>query len=130
MENTENKAINTEDPAVDAKEYEAALEAAKKNDVSHLTVQLTKPVTYNNKEYTELSFNFDDLTGQDGLAIEEELTQLGKALIVPALSGEYLIRMAARACTVKIGSDIFKQLALKDYNRIRSAARSFLLQSE
>lgn len=129
METTEKK-VSTPEVAVDEKELEAAREEAQKTDVAHLTVELKKPVTYNGKEYTELSFDFDALTGKDGLAIEDELNRLGKALIVPALSGEYLIRMAAKACTVKIGADIFDVLPLKDYNRIRSAARSFLLQSE
>ncbi len=130
METTEKKVTTPEDPAVDEKEFEAAREEAKKTDFAYLTVKLQKPVTYNGKEYTELSFDFDKLTGLDGLAIEDELNRLGKALIVPALSGEYLIRMAAKACTVKIGADIFNVLSLKDYNRIRTAARSFLLQSE
>ena len=129
METTEKK-VSTPEVAVDEKELEAAREEAQKTDVAHLTVELKKPVTYNGNEYTELSFDFDALTGKDGLAIEDELNRLGKALIVPALSGEYLIRMAAKACTVKIGADIFDVLPLKDYNRIRSAARTFLLQSE
>lgn len=129
MENTEKK-VSTPEVAVDEKELEAAREEAEKTDVAHLTVELKKPVTYNGKEYTELSFDFDALTGKDGLAIEDELNRLGKALIVPTLSGEYLIRMAAKACTVKIGADIFDVLPLKDYNRIRAAARTFLLQSE
>ena len=124
------KKVSTPEVAVDEKELEAAREEAQKTDVAHLTVELKKPVTYNGNEYTELSFDFDALTGKDGLAIEDELNRLGKALIVPALSGEYLIRMAAKACTVKIGADIFDVLPLKDYNRIRSAARTFLLQSE
>ena len=66
----------------------------------------------------------------DGLAIENEMQQLGKAVIVPTFSGEYLIRMAAKACTIPIGADAFENMSLSDYNKIRSAARSFLLNSE
>ena len=130
MENTEKNVTTPETPAVDENEFNAARAEAQKKDVSRLTIKFKKPVKYNNKEYEELSFDFDKLTGMDGLAIEEELQMLNKAVIVPALSGEYLIRMAARACTEKIGADIFNYMSLKDYNRIRSAARSFLLQSE
>lgn len=114
---------------VDERELKAATEEAS-GAGSRLTIKLQSPVTYNEKVYTELTFDFDRLTGLDGLAIEEEMNQLGKPLIVPTMSGEYLIRLAAKACTEKIGSDIFHQLSLKDFNRARSAARSFLLQSE
>jgi hypothetical protein len=55
---------------------------------------------------------------------------MGKALVVPTFSGEYLIRMAAKACTEPIGADAFEIMSIADYNKIRSAARSFLLRSE
>lgn len=128
MENIEKNAPET--PAVDEKELEAARQEARKNNVAQFEIEFKKPVKYNNKEYTKLSFDFDKLTGLDGLAIEEELQMMNKAVIVPALSGEYLVRMAARACTERIGADIFNYMSLKDYNRIRSAARSFLILSE
>ena len=116
--------------AVDETELEAAREEARKSNVALFEIEFKKPVKYNNKEYAKLSFDFDKLTGLDGLAIEEELQMLNKAVIVPALSGDYLVRMAARACTERIGADIFNYMSLKDYNRIRSAARSFLILSE
>lgn len=97
---------------------------------ANLTLTFKTPVKYGDKEITTLTFDFNKLTGRDGLAIEEELGQLGKALIVPALSGEYLVRMAARACNEQIGCDFFDTVSLKDFNRVRSAARSFLLLSE
>jgi len=93
-------------------------------------IELKKPVEYNGKTYNKLSFDFGKLTGEDGLNIENELQALGKFAMVPAFSGEYLIRMAAKACSEPIGSDIFTKLSLSDYNRVRSAARSFLLKSE
>ena len=128
MENIEKNAPET--PAVDEKELEAARQEARKSNVAQFEIEFKKPVKYNNKEYTKLSFDFAKLTGLDGLAIEEELQMMNKAVIVPALSGEYLVRMAARACTERIGADIFNYMSLKDYNRIRSAARSFLILSE
>lgn len=113
---------------VDEQELSAA---ENEQDESNITIDLKKPVLYNGKEYTSLTFDFEKLTGADSLAIENELQAIGKVAIVPAISGEYLIRMAARACTEQmIGYDIFLGMALSDYNRIRSAARSFLLRSE
>lgn len=116
--------------AVDETELEAAREEARKSNVALFEIEFKKPVKYDGKEYSKLSFDFEKLTGRDGLAIEEELQMMNKAVIVPALSGEYLVRMAARACTEKVGADIFDYMSLKDYNRIRSAARSFLILSE
>ena len=50
-------------------------------------------------------------------------------MIVAEMSGEYLLRMAARACSVKISADDLAAMPLGDYNKIRSRARSFLLRS-
>ena len=76
-----------------------------------------------------MDFDFNKLTGQDSLSIENELQALGKPVIVAEMSGEYLIRMAARACSVKISADDLAAMPLGDYNKIRSRARSFLLRS-
>ncbi len=125
MANTEKNTT-----AVDENELESAREEARKRNVTLFEIEFKNPVKYDGKEYSKLSFDFEKLTGRDGLAIEEELQMMNKAVIVPALSGEYLVRMAARACTEKVGADIFDYMPIKDYNRIRSAARSFLLLSE
>lgn len=104
--------------------------ATETTDDTLFTIKLKKPVIYNDNEYSVLSFDFDSLTGNDALNIEDELASTGKMAIVPAFSGEYLIRMAAKACTEPIGADLFKMLSISDYNSIRSRARSFLLMSE
>lgn len=125
-------AINNvkEENYVDEKELEIAKQEAE-NSANTFTIHLKKPVIYNGTEYSELSFDFDKLTGRAGLDIEQELQSIGRPAIVPAFSGEYLVRMAARACTTaNIGCDIFDNMGLSDYNKIRSAARSFLLMSE
>ena len=70
------------------------------------------------------------MTGEDSLSIENELQAQGKFVVAPTFSGEYLVRMASRACTVPVGQDLIRSLPISDYNRIRSAARSFLLKSE
>lgn len=108
---------------------EKATEAAQASEDT-LTIKFRKPVDYNGETYTELTFDFESLTGRDGLAIENELAAQGKPLVIPAFSGEYLVRMAAKACSAPIGYDFFDVISLRDFNRIRSAARSFLLRSE
>lgn len=121
--------VKKEKVFVDADEFAVAEKEAVNSEFSY-THKFRKPFEYQGKVYNELTFEWSKLTGKDGLAIENELQQLGKAVIVPTFSGEYLIRLAARACTVPVGADAFENMPIADYNKIRSAARSFLLRSE
>ena len=125
----EIKNVAAKPALVDAKEFAVAEDAAAESE-NTFTLTFRKPFVYQGKTYKELVFDWDRLTGKDGLAIENEMQQLGKPVIVPTFSGEYLIRMAARACLDTIGSDAFEAMPLAEYNRVRSAARSFLLKSE
>lgn len=111
-------------------EFDAAQKQAQSETSGLYTHHFAKPFAYGKKEYTSLTFDFEELTGADSLAVENELQRQGITVIVPTFSGEYLIRIAARACTEEIGCDAFKQMRIADYNKIRSKARSFLLNSE
>lgn len=118
-----------QEPQIDADELAVAeQEAAASDDVFAYTFK--KPIHHDNLVVEKITFDWDLLTGQDSLDIENELQALGKMVVVPAFSGEYLIRMAARASTPRVGADFFMRLPLGEYNKIRSAARSFLLKSE
>ena len=124
----ENK--NKENPIiVDPDELSAAKTAAESIDSTY-TLVFRKPFGYDGKTFDKLEFNWDGLTGRDALSIENEMQRLGKALVVPAFSGEYLIRMAAKACTEAIGADAFELMPILEYNKVRNAARSFLLKTE
>lgn len=114
---------------VDAREL-AAAESEAKASAAIYNHTFGKPFSYEGKTYETLHFNFGNLTGRDAIAIEDELNAQGKAVIVPVMSGAYLIRMASRACEERLGSDAFEAMPISDYNKIRSAARSFLLRSE
>lgn len=86
---------------------------------------LAKPIEYDGKIYTELSFDFDKLTGKDSLDVERELQAIGRPVVVRSLSGDYLVRMSARACTAKVGHDIFEMMSVKDYAKITNASKRF-----
>ena len=68
------------------------------------------------------------------------LQAIGKPTISPTFSGQFLVRMAARACTNtivdasghprRIGDDALRALPIFEFNRVRGKARSFLLASE
>lgn len=90
-------------------------------------LHLTKPVLYNGEEVTGLAFDFDKLTGADALNIEEELAARGKAMYFGAINdANYLIRMAAKACTKPVGMDFFNKVSIIDFERIKNRARFFL----
>lgn len=104
----------------------AATQAGKENSAFYTHI-FTTPYTCGEKIYETMDFDFGKLTGADCLAIEAEMQALGKPLIAPEFSGEFLVRMAARAGG--IGSDVLMAMPMTDYNRIRNRARSFLLRS-
>lgn len=89
---------------------------------------LKKSVLYNGEEITELSFDFDRLTGADALNIEEQLAAQGKTAYAGAVNdANYLILMAAKACTTPVGADFFKRISIVDFERIKNRSRFFLL---
>ncbi len=121
--------------SIDEEEYEAAVKDAESSqDV--FVHNFAKPFTFEGESFDSLSFNFANLTGADSLAIENEMSGLGLTLVAAEFSGEFLIRMAARACTTlradgrKLGADAFRALPIKAFTRIRNRCRSFLLSAE
>lgn len=122
---------NTTPTVIDPDEL-AATEQAAETDTGNFTYthKFRTPFTYMGRTYTELRFDWESLTGQDGLDIEAELQAMGKTVIAPEFSSEYQVRMAAKACTEKIGSDAFGLMSLSACNKIKGKARSFLLTSE
>lgn len=121
--NIENKMVINEEEFDVAKK-----DAANSPDI--FILEFKNSIKYNEKEYKSLTFDFGSLTGNDDLAIENELNSLNIVLVAPAFSGQYLIRMASRACKEPIGSDFISSLPLNYYSKLRSAARSFLLKTE
>ena len=121
-ENTNKKDI------IDAEEFAVAeKEAALSTDT--YVHKLEKPFEFEGKTYEELTFDWGGLTGEDSLAIENEMQSHGRVIITPEFSGHYLSCMAARACTAKVGTDFLSALPLREFNAIRSKARSFLMHT-
>ncbi len=127
----EKKAAAEVDVMIDGKELEeAARLAADRENQYEYEHELKTPFEWEGKTYKKFKFDWGKLTGRDGLAIESEMQAMGTPVVIPSLSGDYLIRMAARASVEPLAADVLLALPLRDYNRIRSAARSFLLRTE
>ncbi len=117
------------------RQIDEAEREANENASNRFTYEFENEWSVEGETFGSLSFNFDKLTARDSLAAEAELRGAGVNMVVPEFSGEYLIRIAARACETRradgrrLGSDVFLSLPLKAYSRIRNETRSFLLRS-
>lgn len=121
-------------PDVNEQEYQAAMKEAQDSTAVY-THEFPTPFACEGESFDKLTFDFGQLTAEDSLKIEAEMSALGQPLLVPEFSGEYLLRMAMRACTdkkadgKKLGLDFFRALPLSAYVKIRGRARSFLLRA-
>ena len=88
---------------------------------------LKKPVTYEGKEYTELEYDFDALTGDDLLTVEAQIAADGVLSPVPMVTGQYQAAVFARAA----GIDYFmlKKLAASDFLAATQLVKVFLNDS-
>lgn len=123
---TNNAAFD--DTELKAAEAEAEAESVKTAATPYVyTLKLKEPFTYEKVTYDTLTFNCAKLTGRDSLAIENEMFMLGKSLVAPEFSGEYMSRLAVRACEENMPLNALEALPLYEFNRIRAKMRSFLL---
>lgn len=124
----ENKNIQKTTAEESSDIFAVAEDQDKKNaaiDYAAFVMQLARPLVHDEKTYTELTFNFEDLSGNDSLAIERELQMLGHTVIVANFDSEYLIRVCVKACTEKLGLDALGKLSIRDFNRLRNTVRGF-----
>lgn len=125
LEVVENEVI------IDPEEIAAAQKEADGMDVGTSIVHLRKPLDYEGKTYKTLSFDFDRLTGKDGMQIEREVQlTTGTAVLLPAYNTEYLIRMCAKGSLDGIGADAIEALGIRDFNSVIGKARGFLNRSD
>ncbi|MBQ3379921.1 MAG: hypothetical protein IJG50_08705 [Clostridia bacterium] len=116
-------------------QIEEAEREAQMNGKDVFTYKFENGWSVEGESFDALTFNFGKLTARDSLAAEAELRGAGVNMVVPKFSGEYLIRIAARACETKradgrrLGSDVFMSLPLAAFSVIRSETRSFLLRA-
>ena len=96
-------------------------EKEKKNQ--NYTHTFGKPVEILGKKYKTLTFRFEDLTGADIEAVEQEMQDMGKYALSPEISSIFQSMLAARAA--RVGSDEIRRLPVADYMKIKNKARDF-----
>lgn len=82
-----------------------------------------KPREIEGKKYTKLTFYFDNLTGEDIEAVEQELADQNKYALSPEISSAFQCILAAKAA--RVASDEIRRLPVGDYMKIKNKARDF-----
>lgn len=96
-----------------------------KEKSGNYTHTFSKPVTIEGKQYKTLTFYFDNLTGEDIEAVEEEMQDQNKYVLSPEISSTFQSMLAARAA--KIPADEIRRLPVRDYMQIKNKVRNFLI---
>lgn len=133
----ENEQMQTQGQAKEAAGQEQAQEdgqqapvvnfpTEKKQDHSmNYTHKFAEPVEIMGKKYTTMNFYFERLNGDDVEAVELELQQRNIVVLSAEVSSAFQSAIAARAAG--IASDEIRRLPLRDYMKIKNAARNFLV---
>ena len=90
----------------------------------------SKPFQWEGKTYGQLVFDFESLTGRDTLAVERELAAKNIFTVVRSLNIEFQMRIAARACEDRIGTDMLEALPIRDFEKIMNRVRAFFAAAE
>lgn len=105
-----------------------AIEEKAKNGQDCFVLELSSAFTFEGKTYRELRFDFNTLTGADFISISNEMAAHSRVMVSPAFSPEFISIMCAKACEVKVGADLIQALPLKQFNRLWTEGRNFLLR--
>lgn len=90
-----------------------------------LTIKLSKPYTFEGKEYTEVDLSgIEKMTAEDMIAVNKILERNGHVGTMPEVTIEYVVYMAARAA--KLPVEFFKGLPMKDAIKVKGRITGFL----
>ena len=106
---------------------EGAIDFNKEEGIKSLnyTHKFAKPTEIMGKKYESLTFYFEELTGDDVEDVELELQQRNIVVLSAEVSSAFQSAIAAKAA--HMASDEIRRLPLRDYMKIKNAARNFLV---
>ena len=88
---------------------------------------LKKPVTWEGKEYTELPYDMDKLTGEDIMAAENKIAADGVLSPVPMITAQY--QAAVFAIAAGVDYDMLRKLCASDFVAMTQKVKVFLNDS-
>ena len=89
------------------------------------THKFAKPTEIMGRKYESLTFYFEELTGDDVEDVDLELQQRNIVVLSAEVSSAFQSAIAAKAA--HMASDEIRRLPLRDYMKIKNAARNFLV---
>ena len=93
-----------------------------------MIIKLTKEYTLGSKKYTEIELDFDSLSGFDVVEAEKAYKKRNKGSGMKELEDGWYLTIAEKASGIKYGD--FLKLNIKDYIKITTEIRNFLLVSD
>ena len=90
--------------------------------------EFREPYEYEGKKYKTLNFYFKNLTGQDMIDVEREMSDNNEFAIAPEFSSSYLLKTAAKAAGISSGAMV--KMPINEAAKIRGRTRGFLLSRE
>ena len=93
-----------------------------------MRIKLKKAITHKGQEVFTLDMPLENLTGNDLIEIEKQLTQSGEVPFVTDFNKTYLISVAAKAAHIPV--ETLKFTSAKDFTKIVNEVRVFLMGSD
>ncbi len=110
----------------ETKKIEAVDEIEKEQNGKYVH-KFKKPFNFEGKEYNEITFDFEKLTGNDMVSVEAEMQSKNEYALAPEISRSLQSKIAAKASG--IGSDVIEAMPIGDFNKITNAVRDFLVNT-
>lgn len=95
--------------------------------MSNIVYKLSEPFKFEDKEYTELSFNFKGLSGKDVKQARRMFEETARVVPMLALDEEFCELMAAKAAGVPY--EFMSELPASDYLAIITMTQNFFMKS-
>lgn len=94
-----------------------------------MKIQLKKAIMHKGNEITTLDMELDNLTGNDLIGVEDQISKTGNNPIQTTdFSRVYLIAVAARALHMPV--EVLRQMSARDFARVVNEVRNFLVVSD
>lgn len=91
-------------------------------------IKLSKPFTYEEKEYKEIKLDLHGITGMDLIDAETEARAMGEQMVVLEYSRIYLAIVASKAAKVK--TNLITSLPATDFLEVTLETQNFLLGTD
>ena len=85
----------------------------------------SKPYIFDDKEYKEIEFDLDALTGADYAAVKKDFARGGNFAALPQADSEFCARILERVAKKPLA--FFQNLPVKDYCGITQEVSNFLM---